>query len=111
MIIAFILLWKKSEVYFYFGIAGAFLFLAGLISPLILKPVNKAWMIFSILMGWVMTRVILTILFFIILTPVSFLSKLSGKKFLDLKIDHSKKTYWEKREKKKLSPTDYEKQF
>jgi polyferredoxin len=111
IIIAAFLFWKQSDIYFYFGIAGLFLFLAGLISPVILKPVNKAWMVLAILMGWLMTRVILTILFFVILTPISFLSKLFRKDFLNLKIDHNKESYWEKREEKKLSPADYEKQF
>ena len=111
IMIAAFLFWKQHNIYFYFGIAGVFLFLAGLIIPIILKPINKAWMTLAIIMGWVMTRVILTILFFIILTPVGFLSKLFRKDFLNQKIDHNKDTYWEIREKKKFAPEDYEKQF
>ena len=62
-------------------------------------------------MGWVMTRVILTILFFTVLTPLGFIAKLFGKNFLDLKLDKEQNSYWEIREKKEIKPIDYEKQF
>lgn len=109
--IADFLFYKQKESYFYFGIIGAFLVLAGLISPIILKPLNKAWMTLAILMGWVMTRVILTILFFLVLTPLRFIAKLFRKDFLDLKIDKKRESYWELREKKEFKPSDYENQF
>ncbi len=105
------LFWKHNGLYFYFGIIGLFLLLAGLIFPKILKPVNKVWMSIAILLGWVSTRLILIILFFIILTPISYLSKLFSKGFLNSGIDYNKESYWETRDKKKLSHTDYEKQF
>ncbi len=105
------LFWKQKESFIYFGSLGVILVLTGLIIPTILKPLNKAWMTLAILMGWVMTRVILTILFYIVLTPTAFIAKLFKKNFLDLKIDKSRNTYWEKREKRNFSPEDYEKQF
>ncbi len=108
---AILLFWKQKESYIYFSIIGAFLILAGLIKPAILKPLNKAWMTLAILMGWVMTRVILIILFYIVLTPTAFFAKIFKKNFLDLEIDKSRNSYWEIREKKDLSPADYEKQF
>jgi hypothetical protein len=111
ILLTLLLFWKQNSLYFYFGIIGLFLLLTGLIFPKILRPINKGWMTISILLGWVSTRVILTILFFIILTPLSFLSKLLGKNFLDLRIDYDRLSYWEAREKKKSSPPDYEKQF
>jgi small-conductance mechanosensitive channel len=111
ILIAGLLFWKQKDSFLYFGILGALLISAALVKPLILKPLNKAWMTLAILMGWIMTRVILTILFFIVLTPTAFIAKLFRKDFLDLKIDKSKSTYWVKREKKNFTPEDYEKQF
>jgi membrane-bound ClpP family serine protease len=109
--IAGLLLWKGKASYPVFGIIGGLLVIAGLLFPIILRPLNKVWMTLAILMGWVMTRVILTILFFIVLTPLKFLAKLFGKDFLDLKIDKARDSYWEVREKKEIKPIDYEKQF
>jgi Saxitoxin biosynthesis operon protein SxtJ len=111
ILLAFLLFRKHSGVYISIGILGAILFLIGLVFPIILKPLHKVWMTIAILIGWIMTRLILMLFFFIILTPISFLARLFGKRFLDLKIDYSKKSYWELREKKKLSKGDYERQF
>ena len=109
--IAVILFWQEKHGYIYFGALGTLLVLFGLIKPVILKPLNKAWMTLAILMGWVMTRVILTILFYIVLTPTAFFAKIFRKDFLDLEIDKSRSTYWQIREKKHLTPGDYERQF
>ncbi len=111
LVIAGFLFWKQKESYFYFGIIGAFLSLTGIVSPVILKPLNKIWMTLAILMGWVMTRVILIILFYIVLTPLAFAARIFGKNFLDLQIDKSKTSYWERREKIRAQPSDYERQF
>ena len=109
--IAGFLFWKGKESYLVLGILGGFLVIAGLLFPIILKPLNKVWMTLAVLMGWVMTRVIFTILFFIVLTPLKFVAKIFGKNFLDLKIDKARNSYWEVREKKEIKPIDYEKQF
>ena len=109
--IAAFLFWKGKESYLALGIVGGFLVIVGLLFPIILRPLNKTWMTLAILMGWVMTRVILTILFFTVLTPLGFIAKLFGKNFLDLKLDKEQNSYWEIREKKEIKPIDYEKQF
>ena len=109
--IAAFLFWKGKESYLALGIVGGFLVIVGLLFPIILRPLNKTWMTLAILMGWVMTRVILTVLFFAVLTPLGFIAKLFGKNFLDLKLDKEQNSYWEIREKKEIKPIDYEKQF
>jgi hypothetical protein len=97
--------------YLYFIIPGVLLLILGLTIPQILRPLNKVWMALALIMGWIMTRVILSILFYLGLTTISLLAKLFGKKFLELKIDRSKESYWIKRENKKITPTDLERQF
>lgn len=111
LLVGIYLFWKNSDSYFYFGLIGVFLVLAGLLSPIVLKPLNKIWMTLAILMGLVMTRVILTILFFIGITSIRIISKIFRKEFLELKIDKSKESYWEIREKIERRPVDYERQF
>ncbi|MEJ2613985.1 MAG: hypothetical protein P8Z35_03420 [Ignavibacteriaceae bacterium] len=54
ILIAAVLFWNQKDGYIYFGIIGILLVLAGLIKPVILRPLNKAWMTLAILMGWVM---------------------------------------------------------
>jgi small-conductance mechanosensitive channel len=111
IVIAALLFWKQKPSFIYVFPVGLFLVLAGMFTPPLLRPLNKGWMILSILLGWIMTRVILSVLYYIILTPIGIIAKISGKKFLDLKIDKTKESYWEKRIKAEIKPADYERQF
>ena len=95
----------------YFIIAGVIFALAAFIYPRILKPLNKAWMILSILLGWFMSRVILLILYYLVLSPIGIIAHLFGKKFLDLKIEKERSSYWTKREKTSPDKIDIERQF
>jgi len=103
-------LWRGKDYYFYFlWLSGAFIFLA-LVIPSVLKPINKMWMTLAILMGWVMTRVILSILFYLGITPMGFIARLFGKDFLGLKFNkQTAKSYWIPKEK--VKDQNYEKQF
>ncbi len=111
VILSVLLFYKGKNSAAYFGAVGIVLSVLALLAPMILKPLNKIWMSLSIVLGWIMTRVILTVLFYLAITPIGLLIKLFRKDFLELKIDKSKSTYWQKREKKKFNPIDFERQF
>jgi len=111
IIIAGFLFYFEKPSAIYFIAVGAFLFLTGFIYPQILKPFNKFWMGLAIVLGFVMSRVILTILFYLVLTPISIIARIFGKKFMVLKYDKSVKTYWEKRTGIHKKAIDYERQF
>ena len=100
---------KSSAIYF--TIIGGLLILLGILLPQLLKPINKVWMGLAIVLGFIMTRVILTTLFYLVITPIGFLAKIFGKKFMLLKYDKSAKTYWEKRSIIQKKQIDYERQF
>jgi len=100
---------KPSAIYF--AIIGGLLMLFGALFPQLLKPLNKIWMGLAIILGFIMSRVILTILFYLVLTPIAVLAKLVGKKFIVLKYDKSANTYWEKRTNIHKKQIDYERQF
>jgi hypothetical protein len=100
---------KSSAIYF--TIIGGLLILLGILLPQLLKPINKVWMGLAIVLGFIMTRVILTTLFYLVITPIGFLAKIFGKRFMVLKYDRSVKTYWEKRSIIQKKQIDYERQF
>lgn len=106
-----LLWWKGKDTYSIFLIISLAFILFGLILPSLLMPLQKAWMTLAVVLGWIMTRVILGVLFYIVFTAIGGISRLFGKQFLDLKIDHSMKSYWIKRERKPFDKSDYEKQF
>lgn len=103
--------WRGKDYYYYLlGVAATFIFI-GVAIPFLLKPIHKFWMTLAVLMSWVMTRVILSLLFYLGLTPIGFLAKLFGKDFLGLKFNkNSTDSYWIPKEKVK-DRNNYEKQF
>lgn len=111
-IIGGLLFWREKAYYVYFlGVSVAF-FLFGFAIPFILKPIHKFWMGLAVLMSWVMTRIILSILFYFGITPISFLARLFGKDFLGLKFNkNNTNSYWIPKETKKFERDRYEKQF
>ena len=102
------LFWKGREHAVYFLAAAAFLMLSGLVFPAALKPLQKLWMTLALLMGWVMSRVILAVLFFLVVTPIALVLRVSGKDLLDTR-GESRVSYWRKRMPRPKE--DYEKQF
>lgn len=101
----------EKDNFHFFLIIGAVLAATGLIFPRILFPLQKAWMTFGVIMGWFMTRVVLSLLFFLVMTPISLVLRASGKKFLDIGIDAKCKSYWMRREPGPADKETYKKQF
>ena len=111
MILAGFLFWRGKETFGIFLVSGFVLLVLGLTIPIILKPIYWIWMILAVILGWIMTRVILGLLFFVVITPIGMFSRRSGSKFRNLKWDQSKDTYWNYRAKKQLTNEEYERQF
>lgn len=51
---------------------GLILLLGGLLSPKNLNSTYKIWMGFAFALGWVMSRVILSVLFVFVITPINY---------------------------------------
>src|ERR1017187_261687 len=95
----------------YFLAAGGFLIGFGLIAPRALKHIYIAWMAMAIVLGFVVSTVILALLFFLAITPIGLAARLFGKDFLRLKLERRAGTYWIRREPGSKTPADYERQF
>lgn len=104
--------WLKSiESYNYLLTIGGCILGFGLLIPIILRPIFIIWMSFAAVMGFVMTRVILSLIFYLIFSPVSITLKIIGKELLQEKIDPGLKSYWIIRDKKVYDPANSEKQY
>lgn len=110
-VIGTILLWRESDNYKYLYIIAAVFLFMGLAVPVALKPLQKVWMTIAILMGWVMTRLILFALFYLVFTPVGLTARLFGKRFLATSFATEADTYWITRDKVATEASDYEKQY
>lgn len=87
-------LWRDKAVYpYFFGVSGLLILLA-LAAPASLAPFQRGWMRLGECLGWVMTRLILTTLFYGLVTPLAVVARLLGKDFLDMKFDRKADSYW-----------------
>ena len=111
ILIVMLLFWKEKQSYDILMIVGIILCVTSLILPVILQPFYFVWMTFAVIMGWIMTRVILSLVFYGIITPIGLFSRLVGKEFLNLKLNKTENTYWNHRRKHSLKKANYEKQF
>lgn len=93
----------------FWGIAAALVVLAQ-VAPTSLRPLYLFWMMLSLAMGWCMTRVILTITFFVAITPIGVLQRLCGKRPFEIALAKDAPTYWESRAPR-AGEADYEKQY
>ena len=109
-IISGLLMFYNEEIYQVIGIIALTFVGLGLIIPVVLKPLYFVWMTFAAILGWVMTRVILSLVFYLIITPIGLLTKLLGEDFLALKRGDSD-SYWNYRDSAEELNQDYEKQF
>lgn len=112
LILISLLLWYLGKTTFvYFSIAGGLFVIFALIAIPVLRPFHKLWMMLALAMGFVMSRVILTLLYYLVLTPIGLFAKIVGKKFMPLGFDKNASSYWEKRENMVKQQIDYERQF
>ncbi len=108
--ITLIFLVNNNPIFKNLGITSSVFLILGLMAPMILKPFYLIWMIFAVILGWVMTRVILSMLFYLILTPIGLITRFLGEDFLSLKRVNSG-SYWNNRDAVEELKQDYRKQF
>lgn len=111
LLIGVFLLWKRIEHFYYFLTIGFVLVFFGLLFPLALKPLQKVWMTLALILGYIMTRIILGVLFYTIVTPIGIFTKLLGKDILDTDFKMKKDSYWIPKDKSYSNKENYEKQY
>ena len=93
LLISVYLLLNNNPIY-YWSLFVSFIFLVlGLMNSKILSPLNLLWFKFGILLGKIVSPVVMGIIFFLVVTPISIILKIFGKDVLNLKFNNNK-TYW-----------------
>ncbi len=91
---------KNGENLNFYFIAVSIIFLIlGLINSKLLSPLNKSWIKLGEILGIIIAPIVMALVYFVILTPVSFIVRIFGKDLLSLKLLKDKETYWIKRKK------------
>ena len=87
---------------------AAALLSCGALRPLALGPVYRAWMALAFALGWVSSRLVVTAVFFLVLTPIALLARAVGTRFLDTARRPAATTYWVARAPK---PPTYDRMY
>lgn len=77
-----------------FLVVGSVLIILGIAYPAPLAGLYRGWMGIAVAAGFVVSKIVLAVVYFLVLTPIGIVSRLFGKHFLDLKIEKNAPTYW-----------------
>ncbi len=93
-----------------FYLAGAF-GVVGLIAPPALKPIFIVWMKFALVLNWFMTRLLLSIVFYLMILPTGLFIRIFKDDPLKRKFQPDAKSYWEEPDEQPDDPARYENMF
>ena len=93
MIISLFPLFKDENIRIWAVVIAIIFLILGLLNSSVLSPLNKIWFKFGILLGNFISPIIMGLVFFIVVTPTSFIMKAFRKDLLKLK-KNKKKSYW-----------------
>jgi len=91
--------WQLS--YGLWGLA-VFVFLFAFIRPEVLRPLFVLLMVVAFPIGFVISNVILAVLFYAVFTPLALLFKIIGRDALNRKIEPDRISYWISRDEERL---------
>tara|TARA_B100001250_G_scaffold411494_1_gene440282 strand:+ start:3377 stop:3790 length:414 start_codon:yes stop_codon:yes gene_type:complete len=111
LVIAGLLFYKEKDSFQIFIYLSGSFFGLGIIFPVLLRPIYISWMIFSIVLGWFMTKLILSLIFYLVITPIGLILKIIGKDLLELKKQEVNESFWNLRNSEFQQNQNYEKQF
>ena len=89
---------KENDYRIWSLIISIIFLILGLLNSKLLKPLNNLWIKFGEILGKIIAPIVMMIVFFIVLTPLSFIVRLFGKDLLKLKFI-KKNSYWINRKK------------
>ncbi|MDC0616908.1 SxtJ family membrane protein [Candidatus Pelagibacter ubique] len=98
LIVSLFPLFKNENIRVWSLIIAIIFLILGLLNSKLLTPLNKIWFKFGILLGNFVSPIVMSIVFFVIVTPTSIIMRVLGKNLLNLK-KGNKKTYWIERSK------------
>jgi hypothetical protein len=89
---------------------GLAMFVLSLVSAALIKPVYLTMVVITFTIGWIISHLVMGLFFYVIITPIAILFKITGRDHLCRKFDPQADTYWIPY-KYKRSAKDYFHQF
>ncbi len=99
MLIAFWPLFYSKDIQLWSLVVASIFLIFAFIKPNLLKKPNNLWIKFGEILGFIIAPIVMALIYFLILTPISLLLRISGKDLLNLKYEKKLKSYWVSRKK------------
>jgi len=84
----------KDALALFFAALAIVIGLVGLARPQIIRPIFVVWMIAAFPVGWIMSRVLLSFLYYGVFMPVGLCFRLVGRDVLNRRYNPGKDSYW-----------------
>ena len=110
-ILGLLIFWRRGDSGLVLCGVGLALLLCGLTSPKLLAYPYKGWMRLSLILGFLMSHLILSLMYYLVFTPIGVVMRLFGKDFPHKQFDKNATTYWIKKEQRVYVKERYEKMF
>lgn len=94
----------------WFWAPGALLMGFGVVLPATLKRVYLGWMALAFALGLVVSTLLLTLFYYLVVTPIGLAARLCGKDFLERRFTRAP-SYWIARTSGPKLPQEHEQQF
>jgi len=109
--IGLVLLLRRKSLFMVLWAIGLIFFILAQARAVSLRPIYKIWMGLAFCLGWVNTRIILLLVYYLVVTPIGLMMRLLRKDILSLRPDKAARTYWLKREIRNSAKESYERIF
>ena len=100
----------RTAVVVIFVSVGALLLVAGLFAPAAARAFHNAWMRLASALGYVNSRVLLTLMYYLVLTPYGFVTRLAGRDPLRRR-GEAGESYWIERKTTRQTREQFERLF
>ena len=100
----------RTTVVIIFGALGAALVVAGLLVPPAARAFHTGWMRFAVLLGHINSRVLLTLMYYLVVTPYGIVTRLVGRDPMRRR-GAAQESYWVERKTTRQAPEQFERLF
>lgn len=103
--------WKGWPSTWFWIAFGAVFLVVALVAPAMLRPLNRLWFRFGLLLNAIISPLVMGLLFYTTIFPLGLVMRLAGKDLLRLKRDTTAESYWIRREPPGPAPETMKNQF
>jgi hypothetical protein len=105
-----LMLWRHRTAGWPLLSLALLLLVLSILAPSSLRFVYRPWMMLALLLGSIASKILLTLAFFLVVTPIGLLQRLFGKRAFESGFLPDQVTYWKERVAATV-PEEYERQF